>query len=85
MDLIEKDLEVTLSDNLRDMFAFDQNTLSGNGTFSVSDVFSSSRRMHYLYIYSSISGYARIGDTEAPALVMISFQCLSLTTMSTVF
>ena len=80
LELAEKAVEVNLSDNLRDMFVFDQNTFIGKGTFSGSDVFSLSRRIHYLYIYSSVSTFVHIGDTEAPLLAVIPFQKPSLAT-----
>ena len=74
MEIVEDDVEVTLSDNLRDIFAFDQNTFIGKGNYSGSGVFLLSRRIHYIYIYSSISGYVHVGDTQAPLLPVIPFQ-----------
>ena len=72
---------ITFSDTLRDIFAFDQNSYSGKGTFSASDVLSLSRRIHYLYVYSNVNDYVRIGDTEAPLLAVIPFnpeKCVDL-------
>lgn len=62
---------ITLSDTLRDIFAFDSSTYKG--TAKASDIFSLTRRINYLYIYSNVSEYIRIGDTEAPLLAIIPF------------
>ena len=62
--IMEPDITVTLSDILRDVLAFDQSTFIWICDFS--DVFSLSRRIDYLYIYSSISDYVHISDTKAP-------------------
>ena len=64
---------VSFSDSLRDILAFDQNSYTGKGTFSGSASFSLTRRIQYLYVYSSVSDYIRIGDTEAPLLAVIPF------------
>ena len=47
----------------------------GNGAFSLA------RRIHYLYVYSNVSDYVRIGDTQAPLLAVIPFNpdvCVNL-------
>ena len=75
---MEKEVEAMLFDNLRDMFVFDQNVLSGKVAFFDSDAFSLSRRIHYLCIYSTANDYVHIGDTEAPLLAVIPFEGLSL-------
>ena len=72
--VIEEDhVSVTFSNTLRDIFAFDENTYTGKGTYKASGVFSLTRRIHYLYVYSSITDYVRIGNTEAPLLAVIPF------------
>lgn len=73
----KENLSLTLSDTLRDIFAFDKNTYTGAGTFRASGTFSLTRRIHYLYVYSSISDYVRIGNTEAPLLAVIPFSVSS--------
>ena len=81
LKITDEKTSVTFSDTLRDIFAFDQNTYSWKGTFSGSSTFSLARRIHYLYIYSSVSDYIRIGDTEAPLLAIIPFNsdvCVNL-------
>ena len=76
--VIEDDsVSITFSDTLRDILAFDQNTYSGAGTYKASGTFSLTRRIHYLYVYSSITDYVRIGDTEAPLLAVIPFSVSS--------
>ena len=69
-----KDTKVTFSDTLRDIFAFDKNEYSGDGKYRASDVFSLTRRIQYLYVYSNISDYVRVGNTEAPLLAIIPFE-----------
>lgn len=64
---------VTFSKTLQDIFAFDHNTYTGKGLFAASGSFSLARRIHFLYVYSSVSAYVRIGDTEAPLLAVIPF------------
>lgn len=71
--ITDKETSIIFSDTLRDMFAFDQNRYTGNGFFRASDTFSLTRRIHYLYIYSNISDYVRIGNTKAPLLAVIPF------------
>ena len=68
-----KDTGITFSNTLRDIFAFDKNSYSGKGTYRASDTFSLTRRIHYLYIYSNVSDYVRIGNTQAPLLAVIPF------------
>ena len=73
LKILDEKTCVTFSDSLRDIFAFDQNSYTGKGLFSASGSFSLTRRIHYLYVYSSVSDYIRIGDTEAPLLAIIPF------------
>ena len=78
---IKNDAAVTFSNTLRDIFAFDQNTYKGKGIFKGSDALSLSRRIHYLYVYSNLSDYIHIGDTQAPLLAVIPFnqeKCVNL-------
>ena len=69
-----KDTSVRFSDTLRDIFAFDKNEYSGVGVYRASDILSLTRRIQYLYIYSNISSYVRVGNTEAPLLAIIPFE-----------
>ena len=69
----DEHVSVTFSNTLRDIFAFDENTYKGRGTYKASGSFSLTRRIHYLYVYSSITDYVRIGNTEAPLLAVIPF------------
>lgn len=73
LDITNKNVSITFTDTLRDIFAFDQNTYTGPGTFKATSHFSLIRRINYLYVYSSISEYVRIGNTEAPLLAVIPF------------
>ena len=69
----DKETSIIFSNTLRDIFAFDKNRYSGIGTFRASDTFSLTRRIHYLYVYSNVSDYVRIGNTKAPLLAVIPF------------
>lgn len=73
MEIHNKFVTVTLDNDLRDILAFDKNTYRGPGTFKASGILSLSRRIHYLYVYSNINKYIRIGDTEAPLLAVLPF------------
>ena len=66
-----KKLTVTFDDNLRDIFAFDKNSYSGPNTYTASGVFSLWRRIQYLYIYSNLTEYIRVGNTESPLLAIV--------------
>ena len=74
LDIADKNLTLTFDDALRDIFAFDKNSYTGVGKFTASSTFSLSRRIQYLYIYSNISEFIRIGDTSAPLLGIIPFK-----------
>ena len=64
---------VSFDNTLQDILAFDQSTYSGKGKWQASDVFSLTRRIHYLYVYSNVSDFIRIGDTQAPLLAVFPF------------
>ena len=72
---------IILSDTLRDILAFPHNEYSGKGVWKGNGAFSLARRIHYLYVYSNVSDYVRIGDTQAPLLAVIPFNpdvCVNL-------
>jgi len=73
LTITDKALTLTFSNTLSDIFAFDKISYTGVGKYSASDTFSLSRRIQYLFIYSNISEYIRIGDTEAPLLAVVPF------------
>ena len=64
---------VVFDKNLRDIFAFSKSTYEGNGSFTADAMFSLTRRIQYLYVYSNISEYIHVGDTEAPLIAIIPF------------
>ncbi|MEL7306367.1 MAG: hypothetical protein AAGK05_00085 [Pseudomonadota bacterium] len=70
----DRNTSVTFSNTLRDIFAFDKNRYSGIGNYRSSDVFSLTRRIQFLYVYSNISDYVRVGNTEVPLLAVIPFE-----------
>ena len=66
-----KALTVTFDDTLRDIFAFDKNSYSGLKTTIASGIFSLCRRIQYLYIYSNLTDFIRVGNTESPLLAIM--------------
>ena len=68
-----ENLSLTLDDNLRDIFGFDNNTFFGKKTYTATRTFSLWRCIQFLYIYSNISDYVRIGNTQAPLLAIAPF------------
>ena len=73
MEIKKEGVKIFLDDTLRDILAFDNNHYEGMGKFVASGTLSLVRRIQYLYIYSNVSGYIRVGDTEAPLLAVIPF------------
>ena len=71
LTISSKTLTVTLDDNLRDIFAFDKNIYSGLGSYTANGDFSLSRRIQHLYIYSNLTGFTRVGNTESPLLAIV--------------
>ena len=71
--ITDKSIGITLDDTLRDIFGFDKNSYEGVGLQTAPGIFSLTRCIQYFFIYSSISEYVRIGDTEAPLLGVIPF------------
>ena len=69
----QENVKVSFSNTLRDSLAFDSDKYGGKGIYHATGKFSLSRRIKYLYIYSSLGKYVRIGDTEAPLLAIIPF------------
>ena len=76
MEIKKKGVQVYLDNTLRDILALDRNLYVGKGKFVASATLSLVRRIQYLYIYSNISAYIRVGDTEAPLLAVIPFNAL---------
>ena len=68
-----KDLRLEFSKDVQDILAFDQSMYQGKCHVEASDVISLTRRINYFYIYSNISEYVRVGDTEAPLLAHFPF------------
>ena len=73
MKIRNKFVTVKFDNDLRDILAFDKNEYNGLGTYTASNIFSLSRRIHYLYVYSNINQLIRIGDTQAPLLAILPF------------
>ena len=73
LNITDQMLKITFDDTLRDIFAFDKNTYSGVLTCEASDFFSLDRRIQYLYIYSNITDFVRVGNTETPLLGIVPF------------
>lgn len=74
----EQESSIIFSDTLRDIFAFERNQYDGVGKYRASDALSLSRRIQYLYVYSNISDYVRVGNTEVPLLAVFPFESGSM-------
>lgn len=72
LNIKSKDVTVKFSDTLRDIFAFTKNTYSGIGHFMAEDEFSLTRCIDFLYIYSNISEYVRVGNIKTPLLGIVT-------------
>ena len=71
--ITDSNLTVTFDNNLRDIFGFDKNTYSGNITVTADRAFSLKRCIQFLYIYSNLTEYVRIGNTESPLIAVVPF------------
>ena len=73
LQIKDSSLKVTFDDNMRDIFAFENGTFTGSGLHKASEVFSLTRRIQHLYIYSNLTGFTRVGNTKAPLLAIVPF------------
>ena len=73
LKILDESLKLTFDDTLRDIFGFDENIYSGPISFTGSGVFSLTRCIQYLYIYSNIATNIRLGNTESPLLAIVPF------------
>ena len=73
LTIATKKLTVKIDDALRDIFAFDKNSFTGDRTYTASGVFSLTRCIQFLYIYSNIGDFVHVGNTEAPLLAIVPF------------
>ena len=73
LNISDKSLTLTVDNNLRDIFGFDNNSYSGILSYTAKRTFSLYRCIQFLYIYSSLSEYVRIGNTEAPLIGIVPF------------
>lgn len=61
-------LQVVFSKDVQDILAFEQQSYTGKCSVIASGIVSLTRRIDYLFIYSNLGEFVRIGDTEAPLL-----------------
>ena len=71
--ITSKDISIDFSKDVQDILALDQAHYQGKCHVKGSDVISLTRRINYFYIYSNISEFVRVGDTEAPLLCHFPF------------
>lgn len=74
LELKREDMKVSFSSDLRDCLAFDKSDLIGKGTHFATGTFSLKRRISYLYIYSNVGEYCKVGDTQTPLLGVVPFE-----------
>ena len=73
LNINDKSLTLTVDDNLRDIFAFDNNSYSGILNYTAKRSFSLHRCIQFLYIYSNLCKHVHIGNTEAPLIGIVPF------------
>ena len=73
LTISNKNLKVILDNNLHDIFGFDDNVFNGSKTYTAGRTFSLTRCIQFFYIYSNISDFVRIGNTESPLLAVVPF------------
>ena len=66
-------LSIELSQDVQDILALDQSHYRGKCRVKGSDVISLSRRINYFYVYTNLTDYIRVDDTEAPLLCHFPF------------
>ena len=64
---------IIFDDNLQDILAFSKSIYKGIGTFVADAMFSLTRCIQYLYVYSNVGEYIHVGDTKAPLIAIIPF------------
>ena len=69
-----RNMTVKFDATLRDVFGFSENSYLGSGEYKSNDTFSLTRCIDYLYIYSNISEYVRVGNVKAPLLGIVSLE-----------
>ena len=74
LKITRENMTVNFGNTLRDIFGFTKNIYSGIGEYKAKGEFSLTRCIDYLYIYSNISDYVRIGNIKAPLLGVVSFE-----------
>ena len=77
LTIAKPNVRIRLSDTLRDILALDKNEYVGPGSFKATGILSLTRRIRFLYVYSNITDYVRIGNMEAPLLAVIPFSVSS--------
>lgn len=74
LEIKRNKMKVSFSPILRDCLAFDGDTCENKGKHLASGMFSLSRRISYLYIYSNVGEYCKVGDTHAPLLGIVPLE-----------
>lgn len=74
LNITSSSVTVKFNDTLRDIFGFTKNIYSGLGEIQSNGPFSLTRCIDYLYIYSNMTDYVRVGNIKAPLLGIVSFQ-----------
>ena len=67
---LDEGVTIEFDDVVRDILAFDSNRYEGKRDVVASGKLSLTRRINYLYVYSNITDYIRVGDIEAPLLAV---------------
>ena len=73
LTLIGPDIRLTLSKDVQDILAFNQQTFTSPCSVTASGSISLTRRIDFFYVYSNIGEFVHIGDTEAPLLCVFPY------------
>ena len=74
VEIKKEETNVAFNPDLRDCLAFDKDHLVGKGHHVASGEFSLKRRISFLYVYSNVAEYCKVGDTMAPLLGIVPFE-----------
>jgi len=79
LKITDDKLTITFDKNLQDILAFSKSSYKGSGSFVADAAFSLTRRIQYLFVYSNVGEYIRVGDTEAPLIAILPFNAADKT------
>ncbi len=82
LTILKNGIRIIFGDSLRDIFGFDRSAYEGISEYYAGEIFSLTRCIDFLYVYSSVGEHVRIGNVKAPligVIVLPDGQCDQLT------